>query len=78
MPTDYKRLYRSTSDRMFSGLCGGLGQYAGIDPTIVRLIFALGTIFFFPAPVIIYLAMMVIVPEEPAGNVVVPSPEVIE
>ncbi|MBE0699894.1 MAG: PspC domain-containing protein, partial [Anaerolineaceae bacterium] len=31
-----KRLYRSRSDRMFSGLCAGLGSYLGLDPTVVR------------------------------------------
>jgi phage shock protein PspC (stress-responsive transcriptional regulator) len=60
-----KRLYRSRSDRMISGLCAGLGQYIGIDPTIVRLLFALGGIFLFPTPILIYIVMMLIVPEEP-------------
>jgi phage shock protein C len=62
---DYKRLYRSRSDRMVSGLSAGLGQYIGMDPTIIRLIFALGAIFLFPFPIVIYLVMMVVVPEEP-------------
>lgn len=61
-----RRLYRSTSDRMFSGLCAGLGHYIGLDPTIVRLIFALSAIFLFPMPIVVYFVMMLIVPEEPA------------
>lgn len=75
MPTDYKRLYRSRTDRMFSGLCAGLGEYIGMDPTVVRVGVALGSIFLFPTPIIIYLVMMVIVPEEPA---LAPTAEVIE
>lgn len=67
MPTDYKRLYRSQSDRMFSGLCSGLGEYMGIDPTVIRAIFALSSIFFFPLPIIIYFVLMVLVPEEPTN-----------
>ncbi len=75
MPGDYKRLYRSRTDRMFSGLCAGLGEYIGMDPTVVRAIFALVSIFAFPAPIIVYFAMMLIVPEEPAPT---PKVEVIE
>ena len=71
MSENMKRLYRSRSDRMLSGLAAGLGDYIGLDPTIVRLLFALSAIFLFPMPIIIYLVMMLIVPEEPlpASNV---------
>ncbi len=65
MSESYKRLYRSRSNRMVSGLSAGLGEYLGLDPTIVRLIFALSSIFLFPMPVIIYLVMILVVPEEP-------------
>ncbi|HLR60864.1 MAG TPA: PspC domain-containing protein [Lentibacillus sp.] len=34
-----KRLYRSTSERMIKGICGGLAEYFNIDPTIIRLLF---------------------------------------
>ena len=37
MNTNYKQLTRSTSNRMIAGVCAGLGEYLGIDPTIVRL-----------------------------------------
>ena len=33
-----KKLYKSTRDRKVAGVCGGFGEYFGIDPTIVRLI----------------------------------------
>jgi len=56
---------------MFSGLCAGLGEYIDLDPTIVRLLFALSAIFLFPMPIIIYLVMMLIVPEEPSTSPVV-------
>jgi phage shock protein C len=65
MNENYKRLYRSRSDRMISGLSAGLGKYIGMNPTVVRLIFALGSIFLFPFPIVVYFVMMVIVPEEP-------------
>ncbi|PID30791.1 PspC domain-containing protein [Candidatus Saccharibacteria bacterium] len=36
-----KRLYRSQTDKKIAGVCGGLGDYTDIDPTIWRLIFVL-------------------------------------
>jgi phage shock protein C len=36
-----KRLYRSKDQRMIWGICGGLAQYIGIDPTIVRVLWVL-------------------------------------
>ena len=36
-----KRLYRSYTNRYLVGVCGGLGEYFGIDPTIIRLVWAL-------------------------------------
>lgn len=68
MTTNTKRLYRSRSDRMLSGLSAGLGEYIGLDPTVVRLIFALSAIFLFPMPIIVYLVMMLVVPEEPVPS----------
>jgi phage shock protein C len=57
------RLYRSRSDRMLSGVCGGLGQYLGIDPTLVRLLFVLLTLGQ-GIGVLVYLALWLIVPLE--------------
>jgi len=67
------QLYRSRDDRMIGGICAGLGEFFGIDPTIMRLIFVFGAIFFgFPgALVLIYLVMLLVVPEAPMH--VVPS-----
>lgn len=32
-----KRLYRSSTNRMIAGICGGIGEYLDVDPTLVRL-----------------------------------------
>lgn len=72
MNTNYKRLYRSRNDKMISGLCAGLGEYVGMDPTVIRVIFAFAGILAFPVAELIYFVMMLIVPEEPAGQVVPP------
>ena len=66
MNTGYKQLTRSTSNRMIAGVCAGLGQYANIDPTLIRLVAVLLLFFSGPAAVIGYLVVALIVPEEPA------------
>jgi len=60
---DIKRLYRSRDDRMVAGVCAGLADYIGVDPTIVRLLFVLG-LFVGGATFWAYLIMMLIVPEK--------------
>ena len=61
-----KRLYRSRVDKKFGGICGGLGDYLDIDPTIVRLaVFILIFISGIIPGLIGYLIAMWIVPEKP-------------
>ena len=57
------RLYRSRSERMMGGVCGGLGAYFGIDPVLVRLLFVILTVWG-GAGVLIYLVLWVIIPVE--------------
>jgi phage shock protein C len=57
------KLYRSKTDSMIAGVCGGLGRYLGIDPTLVRLFFvllALGS----GVGVFVYLLLWILVPRE--------------
>ena len=58
-----KKLYRSRSNRVIGGVCGGLAQYLGIDPTVVRLIMALVT-FVGGMSLRVYLIAWLIIPEE--------------
>jgi len=58
-----KRLYRSRSDRMIWGVCGGLAEYFNIDPTIVRIIAVL-LIFANGLGILAYLLMAIVVPLE--------------
>jgi phage shock protein C len=62
-----KRLYRSKNNRMISGVCGGLGEFFSIDPTVVRLIFVLGTVFGLGSLLVAYIVLMIVVPEEPGA-----------
>lgn len=64
-----KRLYRSRDDRMIAGVLGGLGEYLGIDPTIVRLLWVLGTFLTGIAPgVVLYVLFWAIIPREPIAG----------
>lgn len=55
-----KKLYRSRSNRILFGLCGGLGEYLGVDPVLIRLIW----LFVPGANLLAYIIGAIIVPEE--------------
>jgi phage shock protein C len=63
-----QRLYRNRSDRMLAGVSGGVGQYFGIDPTVVRLFLVLAAIFSGGLIIPVYLVMWLVVPEEPVDH----------
>jgi phage shock protein PspC (stress-responsive transcriptional regulator) len=56
------RLYRNRKDRMLLGVCGGLGKFFGIDPTIVRVIFVL--LAFTGFGILAYIVIAIIAPLE--------------
>ena len=58
-----KRLYRSQTDRVLFGVCGGLGKYFGIDPVIFRIFFII-FLFIYGIGLIAYLIMILIIPNE--------------
>ncbi|MDP2362701.1 MAG: PspC domain-containing protein [Ignavibacteria bacterium] len=60
----YKKLYRSITDKMLAGVCGGLAEYFSIDPVIVRLIFVLAVIFG-GSGILAYIILWIIIPEKP-------------
>lgn len=69
MTTGYRRLYRSRDDRMIAGVCGGIAEYFGLDPTLVRIGYVLLSAFSVAFPGIpAYIVMAIIVPERPRGS----------
>lgn len=62
--TEVRRLYRSRKDRMVAGVAAGLGEFLGIDSTIMRLIFVF-SLFLGGTGLFVYFVMMLVVPEEP-------------
>jgi phage shock protein PspC (stress-responsive transcriptional regulator) len=63
-PQPPRRLYRSRTDRLIGGVCGGLGEHFGVDAVIVRIA-AVVLLLFGGASALAYLAFLVLVPEEP-------------
>jgi len=58
-----KKLLRSKK-RVIAGVCGGIGEYSGIDPTVIRLLLVLFTFFSFGAGVLAYVIAWVLIPEK--------------
>lgn len=59
-----KRLMRSTRDSKIAGVCGGIGEYLGIDSTVIRIIF-LVLLFTPPVGIVAYIVGWIIMPKEP-------------
>ena len=57
-----KRLFKSRANRVICGVCGGVGEYFNVDPTIISLLFVL--LGCTTTGVIVYLVAAVIMPEE--------------
>ena len=64
-----KKLYRSKSNRMIAGVCGGVAEYLNVDPTVVRVVWAIACLFGFLG-VIAYIACAFIIPEKPDNTIV--------
>ena len=62
-----KKLYKSTTDRKLCGVCAGIANYLNIDPTVVRLLWALITVLG-GAGVIAYIVCALVIPDEPYNN----------
>lgn len=59
-----KRLYKSTTNKMIDGVCGGVAEYLNLDPTIVRLVWVILACMG-GSGLVAYLIAMLIIPEKP-------------
>ena len=57
-----KKLYRSKKDRVFAGVCGGIGEYLGVDPTVIRLLAVI--LGFTGSGVLAYIVAAILIPEK--------------
>jgi phage shock protein C len=59
-----KRLYRSGKDKMLGGVCGGIAEYLGVDPVLIRLLWILA-IFAWGSGILAYIIAWIIIPRNP-------------
>lgn len=59
-----KRLYKLNQGRMLDGVCGGIAKYFGLDPTLVRLAWAIFTALG-GSGIVAYIICAFIIPREP-------------
>jgi phage shock protein PspC (stress-responsive transcriptional regulator) len=57
-----RKLYRSQTQRMIAGVCGGLAEYFNVDATLMRVLFLLLAVFG-GSGIVIYIVMWIIVPD---------------
>jgi phage shock protein PspC (stress-responsive transcriptional regulator) len=60
-----KKLYRSKSQKMLGGVCGGIAEYFDMDVSIVRILWAIITIASIGFGILVYILMVIIFPESP-------------
>ena len=65
MAKPIKRLYRSKTDKVLGGVCGGIAEYLDVDPVVVRLIWAVATLISMGLGILAYLIAWIIIQEEP-------------
>ena len=66
-----KKMYRSSDNKIFAGIIGGLGEYFKIDPVLLRLVWVFVLIFTGVVPgLIVYAMALFVVPNKPEGNVI--------
>ena len=66
MPDASKRLRKSTN-RVIAGVCGGLAEWLGWDPTLVRVLYVVGSILSVAFPgLLVYVVLWLVMPEAPA------------
>lgn len=58
-----KKLYKSNTNKMVAGVCGGIAEYFNIDPTLVRLGFV-AISFLFGSGLLVYIIAAIIIPSE--------------
>ncbi len=65
-PERTDRLYRSGSERILGGVCGGIAEYLGVDPVLIRFVWVIGTLASWGTGILLYIIMWIIMPRNPA------------
>jgi phage shock protein C len=68
-----RKLYRSRTQRMVAGVCGGLAEYFNIDTTVIRVLFLVLTLFG-GSGLVVYVVMWILVPDASKAPPTTPAP----
>lgn len=64
MGNDYRRLVRSRNNRTICGVCGGIGEYLNVDPTVIRIIWVVFAFASVGTGALAYLIAALLIPED--------------
>ena len=59
-----KRVYRSRNEKVIAGICGGLGEYFGVDPVLIRIVWVV-TVICAGTGILAYILAWILFPKEP-------------
>ncbi|NEW05338.1 PspC domain-containing protein [Paenibacillus sp. SYP-B3998] len=62
------KLFRSTKESKLTGLCGGIAEWLGLNPTIIRLVFVVAALCSFGTVTLLYLIGSILVPKMPYSH----------
>lgn len=61
-----KKLYKSNTDKKLDGVCAGIAEYFDFDPTLVRVLWGVGTLLSVGLGILAYIVAALIIPRKPA------------
>lgn len=64
-PHEPRKLYRSTTNKVIAGICGGLGEYFNVDPNVLRVIAAILFFITFSTCSVVYIILWIVLPKAP-------------
>lgn len=64
---DVKKRLTLSRDRKIAGVCGGIAEWLGVDPTAVRVAYTLLTVFTAFSGVVVYIVLWIVMPKEEGG-----------
>lgn len=64
-----RKLFLSEKNKVIAGVCGGIGEYFNVDPTLVRLVWVVLTLLSFGFGALLYLIAWLVIPEKGGSSV---------